>query len=306
MLDNNLDKVKDDFLNYLSAQRGYSEHTLRAYSNDLLQFFEYYSQKKGIKFDEISNLQIEYVFFRGYLAHLQQQGMAKSTINRKIIALRSFYKYLRNNNLVERNPLELIKTLKTPKKIPEILHENDVINILEESFNDSNPLTIRDKAIFETLYSTGLRVSELTSLRMDSINFSNKYIRVIGKGDKERIVPIGSKAIKALMEYFSIRSTLNRDGRIEDTVFLNNKGGPLTSRGIRYILDKYIKKSSLKLKVTPHVFRHSFATHLLNNGADLRVVQELLGHSSISTTQIYTHVSQTRLQQVYKNTHPRA
>ena len=186
------------------------------------------------------------------------------------------------------------------------MHENDVINILEESFNDSNPLTIRDKAIFETLYSTGLRVSELTSLRMDSINFSNKYIRVIGKGDKERIVPIGSKAIKALMEYFSIRSTLNRDGRIEDTVFLNNKGGPLTSRGIRYILDKYIKKSSLKLKVTPHVFRHSFATHLLNNGADLRVVQELLGHSSISTTQIYTHVSQTRLQQVYKNTHPRA
>jgi len=180
---NNFDKVKDDFINYLSAQRGCSEHTLRAYSNDLLQFFEYYSQKKGIRIDKIDNLQIEYVFFRGYLAYLQQQGMAKSTINRKVIALRSFYKYLKNNNLVEKNPLEMIKTLKIPKKIPEILHEKDIISILEESFYDPNPLTIRDKAIFETLYSTGLRVSELTSLRMDSINFSNKYIRVIGKGD---------------------------------------------------------------------------------------------------------------------------
>lgn len=302
----NIDKLKDDFNNYLLVQKAYSIHTIIAYNKDLAQFFDFYTKKNRIKVEEIDNLEFEYVFFRAYLVYLQQQGFAKSTINRKIASLKSFYKYLKSSKIINNNPVADMKTLKNTRKIPQILHEQDLKKFFEESFHGEDPFVVRDKAIFEILYGSGVRVKELTSIRLGDINFDSSYLRVVGKGNKERIVPLGFEAGKALENYLRKRSSIMKTAYRGDIIFLNSKGYPLSERGVRYILDKYVKNSSLKLKVTPHIFRHSFATHLLNNGADLRVVQELLGHSSISTTQIYTQVSQTRLQQVYQKTHPRA
>ncbi|KJS87528.1 MAG: hypothetical protein JM58_04105 [Peptococcaceae bacterium BICA1-8] len=297
---NNHFNLFDNYINYLSIEKGYSTHTLTAYSKDLKQFFEFFKERKDFLYI------ITYLDIRQYLAFLQSRGINRSTQARKLTAIRSFFKYLKRNKHITNNPSETISSPKKIKKIPTILTEGEITKLLDQSFITEDPLTIRDKAIFELLYSSGLRVSELVSLKIEDINSNYHLVRVMGKGNKERIVPFGNKAWEAVEKYLSSSRHLLEKKEEVVVLFLNHQGKKLTTRGIRYIIDKYVTKAALSIKISPHVFRHSFATHLLDNGADLRVVQELLGHINLSTTQIYTHVSKARIQQIYKKAHPRA
>ncbi|MFZ5943719.1 MAG: tyrosine recombinase XerC [Bacillota bacterium] len=289
----------DSFLEYMSAQKGYSQHTLTAYSNDILQFLQFIDETKSL-------LEIDYLNIRNYLVFLQQKGLTKTTMARKVTSIRSFYKFLKKSRHLDQNPAQNISTPKKIKKIPTVLSQQELERLLDNEFVERNFLTIRDKAIFEMLYSTGLRVSELVSLKLTDVDLEYQYAKVLGKGQKERIVPIGAKGISALKGYLEHSRSQLLKPESGNFIFLNNQGKGLSARGIRYIVDKYITNAAIRIKVSPHVFRHSFATHLLDNGADLRVVQELLGHANLSTTQIYTHVSKKRIQQVYKQAHPRA
>jgi tyrosine recombinase XerC len=296
-LNSNL-KLLNEFLTFLSVEKGYSTHTKVAYEHDIQDFLAFFQENKILT-------SITYLDIRKYLAYLDSRGLERTTQARKLTAIRTFFKYLRANDILSKNPTENINSPRKAKKLPVVLTEKEITRLLEEIFTNEEPLTIRDKAIFEILYSSGLRVSELVYLKKEDINFNLQLIRVMGKGNKERIVPLGTKAIDAINRYltFSRPKLIKKEKPI---LFVNNKGNQLTTRGVRYIVDKYVNKLSTMGKVSPHVFRHSFATHLLDNGADLRVVQELLGHANLSTTQIYTHVSKARIKEVYNKTHPRA
>lgn len=291
-------KLLDTYLEYLKYQKNYSDNTLQAYSSDIRIFFEYLNQEGINDLTEIDNR-----VFRSYLMVLNNEKRKRKTIARKITSLRGFFRFLKKKEFITGNPVENLKIPKPEKRLPLVLNEVEMIDFLENSFDLSKATEQRDKAIFEILYSSGLRVSELISLERNMIE--ENYLKVVGKGNKERVAPLGKKAFEAVNIYL-------KDGRVQldknqtKKIFLNSNGGPLTARGVRYILNKYIQKFALKQKISPHVFRHSFATHLLNNGADLRTVQELLGHVNLSSTQIYTHVSKNRIMQVYNEAHPRA
>ena len=291
-------RLLDTYLEYLKYQKNYSDNTLQAYANDIRIFFDYLN-REGINNPE----HIDNRVLRSYLMVLNSEKRKRKTIARKITSLRGFFRFLKKNNLINNNPVENVKIPKAEKRLPHVVNQVEMFDFLENSFDLEKPLEQRDKAIFEVLYSSGLRVSELISLERGMIEDS--YLRVIGKGNKERVAPLGKKALDAVNFYVNDgRKKIDRNKTVK--LFLNNNGGPLTARGVRYILNKYIQKYSLKQKISPHVFRHSFATHLLNNGADLRTVQELLGHVNLSSTQIYTHVSKNRIMQVYNQAHPRA
>lgn len=291
-------RLLDTYLEYLKYQKNYSDNTLQAYANDIRIFFDYLN-REGINNPE----HIDNRVLRSYLMVLNSEKRKRKTIARKITSLRGFFRFMKKNNLINNNPVENVKIPKAEKRLPHVVNEVEMFDFLENSFDLEKPLEQRDKAIFEVLYSSGLRVSELISLERGMIEDS--YLRVIGKGNKERVAPLGKKALDAVNFYVNDgRKKIDRNKTVK--LFLNNNGGPLTARGVRYILNKYIQKYSLKQKISPHVFRHSFATHLLNNGADLRTVQELLGHVNLSSTQIYTHVSKNRIMQVYNQAHPRA
>jgi integrase/recombinase XerC len=291
-------RLLDTYLEYLKYQKNYSDNTLQAYGNDIRIFFDYL-KREGIAAPE----NIDNRVLRSYLMVLNSEKRKRKTIARKITSLRGFFRFLKKNNLIQSNPVENVKIPKAEKRLPHVVNEAEMFDFLDNAFNLEKPLEQRDKAIFEVLYSSGLRVSELISLERGMIEES--YLRVIGKGNKERVAPLGKKALDALNIY--LKDGINKlDKKKTNKIFLNNNGGPLTARGVRYILNKYIQRYSLKQKISPHVFRHSFATHLLNNGADLRTVQELLGHVNLSSTQIYTHVSKNRIMQVYNQAHPRA
>lgn len=289
-----------EFLNWLQNEKGSSAHTITAYKQDLEQFGQFLEQQ------QLSLEQLEYRDLRYYMATLQQkQELKKTTLSRKTAAIKSFCKYLNREGWLEHNPADLLMAPKKDKRLPAVISEIDMTAFLDDFLSGEEPLQLRNKAIFELLYSSGLRVSELVALDVKSVQKQKGILRILGKGNKERIVPVGQQAQAAIAHYLE-------DGRPllvkqeEAALFLNNQGGRLTSRGVEYILEQYIRKGALKYKVTPHAFRHSFATHMLDNGADLRVIQELLGHESLSTTQIYTEVSRSHLQQIYRNAHPRA
>lgn len=289
-----------EFLNWLQNEKGSSAHTIIAYKQDLEQFGQFLKQQ------QLSLEQLEYHDLRYYMATLQQkQELKKTTLSRKTAAIKSFCKYLNREGWLEHNPADLLMAPKKDKRLPAVISEIDMTAFLDDFLSGEEPLQLRNKAIFELLYSSGLRVSELVTLDVESVQKQKGILRILGKGNKERIVPVGQQAQAAIAHYLE-------DGRPllvkqeEAALFLNNRGGRLTSRGVEYILEQYIRKGALKYKVTPHAFRHSFATHMLDNGADLRVIQELLGHESLSTTQIYTEVSRSHLQQIYRNAHPRA
>lgn len=289
-----------EFLNWLQNEKGSSAHTIIAYKQDLEQFGQFLKQQ------QLSLEQLEYHDLRYYMATLQQkQELKKTTLSRKTAAIKSFCKYLNREGWLEHNPADLLTAPKKDKRLPAVISEIDMTAFLDDFLSGEEPLQLRNKAIFELLYSSGLRVSELVTLDVESVQKQKGILRILGKGNKERIVPVGQQAQAAIAHYLE-------DGRPllvkqeEAALFLNNRGGRLTSRGVEYILEQYIRKGALKYKVTPHAFRHSFATHMLDNGADLRVIQELLGHESLSTTQIYTEVSRSHLQQIYRNAHPRA
>lgn len=295
----------DEFMVYLKIEKNASEKTMESYQRDLFQLLNFLSKEFSIPEEDITPDKINHLMIRKYLSILQKQQLARTSIARKLAALRTFFKFLCREEILDSNPLKAISTPKIEKKLPHFLYQDDIVKLVEKP-SSNDPYSMRDKAILETLYSSGIRVSELVKLDIDNLDLGIGYLRVMGKGAKERVVPLGSFAIAAINNYLENgRKVLLKD-KTEQAVFLNKHGSRLTPRGIRYMIDKYIKESTIKQKVSPHTLRHSFATHLLDNGADLRSVQELLGHVTMSTTQIYTHVTKERLKNVYKNTHPRA
>jgi len=290
----------ENFLNYLRNEKNYSEHTLKNYENDLKQFFQFLSQQK------IEDLKrVDHILIRSFLASLYEQNYEKKSIARKLACLKSFFKYLLKNNFIDDNPADYVSSPKIPKKLPNFLYEDNIKNIIE-FFNQPDDFEkSRERAILETLYSTGIRVSELVNLNLKDINLEAGTAIVFGKGKKERIVPLGSKCIEALKIFIEQRNQLlNKLNKTEKALFINKNGNRLTDRGIRYIFDKHIKKLAEIQKVSPHTIRHTFATHMLNNGCDIRIVQEILGHSNLSTTQIYTHISKKKLKSDYLKFHP--
>ncbi len=302
---NNLAQLSEEYLAFLEKEKGYSPNTIRSYRRDLEDFCIFINER----YPNLSLEEIGYQEGRYYLSYLQKKGLAKSTLARKSVSLRSFFKYLKQDEQIEDNTIALLKTPKKGKRLPKVLSEVAVESFFEDFLAGDDPISLRDRAIFELLYSSGLRISELVALNTaDIANLEkNPILRILGKGQKERIVPVGKMAKAALDNYLKhSRLILSKHNPEEEALFLNQKGGRLTARGVDFLLEQYFKKGALQYKVSAHVLRHSFATHMLDNGADLKVIQELLGHESLSTTQVYTEVSASRLQQVYHKHHPRA
>ena len=285
-------KELDNFYKYLDA-KGYSTNTISSYKKDLQQFNVY---SKG-KFD------LDYNDIRSYLQFLHNKKYTNKSIARHISSLKSFYKYLNKNEIIKENPCLLISNPKIEKKLPNYINYND-LEILFTIPDKNDVLGLRNLLILELLYSTGIRVSELVNIKLSDIDFNNNRIYILGKGNKERYVLYGKVCNDLLNEYLlNSRSKLNKNSEF---LLLNKFGNKITDRAIRMIIDDIVKKSSLKLNISPHTLRHTFATHLLNEGADLKIVQELLGHENIATTGIYTHVSNEHLRKVYLDAHPRA
>lgn len=292
-------KIVKDYLDYLKYEKNYSKYTIINYSDDIEEFLDYI-ESEGLEFDKIVYSDIR--FYLMYLKDNKQDN--NSSIDRKLSSLRGFYKYLANNNIVKTNVFSLVNGPKKAKKLPRFFEYNE----LEELFNAcdlSTSLGQRDRLILEMLYATGVRVGELVSIKVKDIDRSSRSILILGKGNKERYVTYGDYCSDILDLY--LNDAYNKlNIKNSEYLFLNNNGGELTDRGVRYILDQVIKKTSLKKNISPHMIRHSFATHLLNEGADLLSVQKLLGHESIKATQIYTHVTTDRLKEVYFRSFPRA
>ena len=288
----------NDFLKYLNNEKRYSEKTIISYEEDL-KIYSNFLDDNNIGYKKINRDQI-----RKFLHELDDMKKKNSSISRLLSALRHFYAYLVLHDKVNNNPFKLVKNPKKDKKLPNFLQVDELENIFDVIDTETD-LGMRNRALVELLYASGLRVSEASNLELDDIDFSNREIRILGKGNKERIVYFGEYASKYLNLYIrgSRNSLLN--GKTSSYVFINNNGGQLSSRGIELVIDKVCKEAALKHHISPHSLRHTFATDLLNNGADLKSVQEMLGHASLSTTQIYTHITNERLRSVYLKTFPR-
>lgn len=299
-------KAIDQFIHHLEIEKGASQHTVKSYKEDLGQWTDYISEnlnkdqtESGKELDVRSVCTQDIV---DYISCLFRKKLSKSTIARKISTLRSFFKYLNRYGIMDMNPLQDISAPKFVRKHPNFMTVDEIFSLIDAPGNDDS-IGLRDKAILETLYATGIRVGELVSLNEGMVDFKEGIIRVKGKGKKERIVPFGSKAKKALEIYLSSKDSefaLNRP------LFQNKRGGRLSQRSVHRLVKRYCRKVSIKKQLSPHAIRHTFATHLLESGADLRIIQELLGHSSLSTTQQYTHVNLDRLMSEYDKAHPRA
>jgi integrase/recombinase XerC len=293
----------EGFLDYLRIEKSASTLTLVSYRTDLGQFLSFLARQYSVSRQDISAELLNHKSVREYLAQLQEKGMSRSTMARKLAALRSFVRYLCRENVLRNNPIAAVSTPKQDKRLPKFLYPLE-IQILMDAPDTSKPLGLRDKAILETLYAAGLRVSELVGLKVNDVYFDEELIKVFGKGSKERIVPLGSQALLSLNNYLQKGRPFLEKGK-QEALFLNRLGTQLSDRSVRNIINKYVEEAALQQKVSPHTLRNSFATHLLNGGADLRSVQELLGHVKLSTTQIYTHLTTENIQQVYHETHPR-
>ena len=286
-----MDRYLEKFISYLEIEKNYSPYTILNYRGDIEEFLKFLV-KTPLK-------NTDYLTLRRYLAQLRENNFRPRTMARKLSSLRSYFKFLQREGILSENPAALLMSPKLDKVLPKFLSEGEVVKFIEAP-NVKDISGRRDRAILETLYSTGIRVGELVGLNVDHVDMIGNIAKVAGKGKKERLVPIGDKALDAIKDYLE-----NRQHRAP-ALFLNRSGGRLTDRSIRNIVNKHIKTASLNQNISPHVLRHSFATHLLNRGADLRSVQELLGHVNLSTTQIYTHVTTDRLREVYNRAHPRA
>ena len=333
--------ITQSFAEYLTDERHFSPYTARCYGADLRQFIEYLIEDTGVALDQgseelafksrtnegsdvvgkidrptITNTicEADADLIRGFLGFLSEQNYSPATMARKIATLRSFYKWGNRLGFTSTNPMTLIRTPRQSKRLPKAITIEQIEQLLAAP-NDNDVLGRRDRAMLETLYSTGIRVSELVGLNYDDLDFENEAMHVRGKGRKERIVPLGSHALNAIRRYTELMSNdmkfapiwaARADGDEPLSLFLNKHGSRLSSRSVRRKLDKYLRTVGLDPSISPHTLRHSFATHLLDNGADLRSVQELLGHQSLSTTQVYTHLSTSRVEDAYKDAHPRA
>lgn len=323
-------KIINEFLDYLKFERRFSEHTAKCYGADLVQFGDFLSAVHEDGHHDTDSMSmghhdngpatavathvdintlvqaVDTESVRAYMAHLNEKEYSKATVARKLATLRSFYKFLVKRNYITSNPVTSIRTPKQEKKLPRFLEYEEVKRLLETP-QTNTWLGARDRAIMETLYSTGVRVSELVALNMEDIDFLGEVIHVRGKGKKERIAPIGTSALQTIQHYMEYRNKRAQNNTNFDpkVLFVNKHGKRLSTRSVRRKMDKYLKMAGLDPSISPHTLRHSFATHMLNNGADLRSVQELLGHQSLSTTQVYTHLTTARLKEVYDNAHPR-
>jgi len=289
-----IERYLEKFIRYLEIEKNYSQHTVLNYRLDLGDFNKFLV--------EVPLEKVDYLILRKYLALLKEKNLGTRTVLRHLSTLRSFFRFLNREGYLKVNPILSLSSPKLDKHLPQFLTEEEVTRLINATFANkkTDERSLRDRAILETFYSTGIRISELVGLSVDDIDFIGGIIKVLGKGKKERIVPIGETALAVIRNYHHKRK------KQSEAVFLNKNGKRITDRGVRGIVDKYIHLASIKEGVSPHTLRHSFATHLLNRGADLRSVQELLGHANLSSTQIYTHLTTDRLKSVYNKAHPRA
>ena len=298
------------FGDHLKYERNVSAHTLRNYMSDLEQFYDYLCPVDATGNRRLIEIrQIDHITIREYLAKLYREKRKKTSIARKLATLRTFFKFLCREQVLEMNPARLVSSPRLEKKLPKVLSVDDVVRFIETPDTET-VLGKRDRAILEMLYATGIRVAELAGINLDDIDFKNESIRVRGKRRKERIVPFGSKAKEALQDYLGVRGDLlieaPEDQREPMALFMNYQGTRITTRSVGRMIDKYVTECAMAHDISPHSLRHSFATHLLSAGADLRSIQELLGHARLSTTQIYTQVSMEKLMEVYDKSHPKA
>lgn len=312
-----MNKLTSEFLYYLKNERNYSPLTIKSYEEDIDLFIRFVLKENG----EIDN--IDQIIIRNFLTEELNRGVSKRTLRRRLSSLNHFYRYLLKEGYVKENPFIFINSPKTDKRYPRVLYKEQVREILTQNKKRDDELMIRDQAILDILYYCGLRASEVVNLTLQQVNLSQRYLRVIGKGNKERIVPMTEECKKDIDTYIkTVRNELKSHNKHFDDIhfdkngnpiinkgsplFLNSRGEPLTTRGLEYILDSIEEKTGTFVGLHPHVLRHSFATHLLENGADLRVIQELLGHTSLNATQVYTHVTEEAMQKTYNTYFPRA
>ena len=295
-----MQEALDQFIRYVQLEKNFPLHTVREYQADLENFFTFL-QSEGI--EDIT--EVDYIHARLYVTKLYDEQKARTSISRKISSIRSFFRFLNREQQIDDAPFRSLYHPKKEERLPSFFYEEELTQLFEKN-QGNEPKQIRNIALLELLYATGMRVSECVSLEISDIDFHYNIIRVMGKGRKERIIPFGQYAHEALTAYLeTIRPVLMKNTQ-HQKVFVNLRGGELTARGVRYILSEMIEHASMHTKIYPHMLRHTFATHLLNNGADMRTVQELLGHASLSSTQIYTHVTKEALRKTYMNSHPRA
>ena len=297
----------EEFINYIELEKGYSEHTKRGYLTDLLQFQAFLEKNTwAVKLDEAGLVrEVDPVVIRKYMAQLHRDKLKKTSIGRKVAALKSLFKYLVRRGVMVKNPVEFIQTPKKEKYIPTFLTVDEILAILEKSF-ENEKMGLRNRAMLELLYSSGIRRAELIGLNTGDVDFGQALIRVRGKGKKERIVPVGPQAMQTMKAYLERGRIAAVETGLEQPFFTNKQGKRLNPRTVSRIVDHMAILGGLNRKISPHVFRHTFATHLLDGGADLRAIQEMLGHESLSTTQKYTSVSIAKLMETYDMAHPRS
>ncbi|MFR1798868.1 MAG: tyrosine recombinase XerC [Enterococcus casseliflavus] len=296
------DQLQEEFFRYLIVERGYSEKTKKAYQEDMNDFFHFLKESGNE-----DPLAVEYRDVRVYLSYLTERGYSRNSISRKMASLRSFYQFLTKHEIVKENPFAYIHLKKKNAKLPRFFYEKEM-DALFQSVAGDEPLQQRNQALLEVLYGSGLRVSECSSLTLGALDWESGVLLIHGKGNKDRYVPFGSYSQAAVKRYLSSgrKQLMEKQNKEHEVLFVNHLGDGITATGIEYVLNQIIRKSSLDSKIHPHMLRHTFATHLLNNGADMRTVQELLGHANLSTTQIYAHVTKDSLQKNYRQFHPRA
>lgn len=298
----------DRFLVYLATEKRASSRTVEEYQKDLFDGIDFFASFLGIPDEALTPEKITPTLMRRYLAHLGERGLKRNTLLRRLSAWRSFFRFLCREGILTSNPLRTVASPRRERHLPRVLYQAEAKRLIEAAV-PSNPLRLRDRAILEVLYGSGLRISELVALNVEDLDLGSRHLRVLGKGAKERLVPIGSfaqDALKAYLEYGRPLLLQHQGNGNEPALFLNRAGRRISARGVRGIIKAYAARAGIQSRVTPHTLRHSFATHLLDGGADLRVVQELLGHARLSTTQVYTHLSRERVRRVYERTHPRA
>ena len=289
-----------EYLAYLKLERNLSEQSVSSYSSDINKFLNYIEEQNVTDLNSVKTKLIS-----EYFEVMRDLGISSSSTSRYLSAVKGFFKYLSSQEYIEKDPVEILSTRITERKLPSVLSFLEIEELLQ-SPNMKEKFGLRDKAMLELFYSSGLRVSELINLKISDLYFSDGVIRVLGKGSKQRIIPIGSSAVKWIREYMkTLRPLLEKKMKSENIIFLNNRGTKLSRMGVWKIVDKYVKAAKIEKEFHPHTFRHSFATHLLEGGADLRAVQEMLGHADISTTQIYTHIDREFVKQMHKDFHPR-
>jgi integrase/recombinase XerC len=294
-----------EFLNYLTYERNVAVRTITAYRDDLESFLRFLcNDYLTLGRDQLDLRTIDHLAIRSYLAHLARRKLSRASMARHLSTLRTFFKFLVREGLADVNPARTVATPKKEHHLPAVMQTSDIASLCEQP-DLSTPLGLRDRAWLELLYASGLRISELVGVDIDDLEMRGRLVKVHGKGSKERIVPFGSKAAEALQAWLAVRDQFVHDPD-EQAVFVNYRGTRINIRSIARFFDKYIRSASLRSGISPHAMRHSFATHLLNAGADLRGIQELLGHASLSTTQKYTHLNDWQLIAVYKKAHPRA